>query len=252
MIPTPAQRLAMRDRPTGFPVMRQAWSRLLFLHWPMAADIVQKTLPKGLHVDTFEGQAWVGIVPFYMDRIRPVYVPPVPWISWFLEMNVRTYVHDDEGNSGVWFYSLDCNQPLAVEVARRFFHLPYHNARMTARREADRVHYHCQRKGTALPATDYVYRPADDKLRLAEPGTFEFFLVERYLLFSTSRLGRIHTGRVHHTPYAFTDADCQMWSPEPIAQAGLPLPEGAPVSQLYSPGVDVWVHPLRRSLVPVV
>lgn len=245
MLPTPEQRLAMRDRPEGFPVMRQRWSRLLFLHWPMEPAAIQATLPPGLHVDTFEGKAWAGVVPFYMDAIRPVYVPPMPWISWFLEMNVRTYVHDDAGNSGVWFYSLDCNQPVAVEVARRFFHLPYHHARMKARLEADIVHYRSERRGTGVP-TDYVYQPDKREVRMAEPGTFEFFLVERYLLFSASSVGRIHTGRVYHTPYTFTDAECGTWSAEPLRQAGLPMPEVAPASMLYSPGVDVWVHPLRR------
>lgn len=244
-LPTPEQRLAMRGKPATFAVMRQRWTRLLFLHWAMDPEVIQKTLPPGLHVDTFAGKAWAGVVPFYMDAIRPVYVPPVPWISWFLEMNVRTYVHDDHGNSGVWFYSLDCNQPLAVEVARRFFHLPYQHSRMSARREADKVHYHSERHGTGV-ATDYVYQPDTKAVRIAEPGTFEFFLVERYLLFSASSVGRIHTGRVHHTPYTFTEAQCEKWSAEPLRQAGLPMPVEAPDSMLYSPGVDVWVHPLQR------
>jgi hypothetical protein len=132
MIPTLNQRLAHRDKPSAFPVMRQRWSRLLFLHWPMEPDVIQATLPPGLTVDTFDGRAWIGVVPFFMERIRPVFCPPVPGISWFLELNVRTYVHNEQGNSGVWFYSLDCNQPLAVEIARRLFHLPYQHAEMKA------------------------------------------------------------------------------------------------------------------------
>lgn len=245
MIPTLNQRLAHRDKPASFPVMRQRWARLLFLHWPIAPALIQATLPKGLHVDTFNGQAWIGVVPFYMERIRPVFCPPVPGISWFLEMNVRTYVHDEQGNSGVWFYSLDCNQPLAVEIARRMFHLNYQHARMKTWTEGTALHYHCLRQGEAA-ATDYVYRPSGE-LRTAKPGSFEFFLVERYLLFSMSRDGRIHSGQVHHAPYTFSDAECEAWSAEPIRQAGLPLPEGAPASLLYSPGVDVSVYPLRRS-----
>lgn len=245
MIPSLAQRLALREKPQAFPVMRQAWSELLFLHWAIDPDLIQASLPKGLHVDTFDGSAWIGVVPFYMDRIRPVFLPPVPGISWFLEMNVRTYVHDDDGQPGVWFYSLDCNQPLAVEIARRFFHLPYHHARMFAQRERDRVDYHCQRRDKSQ-STNYVYQPSGD-LRVARPGSFEFFLVERYLLFSTSRHGAIHTGRVHHSPYTFTEAVCTEWSAEPIRQAGFPLPQGEPVSTLYSPGVEVTVYPLQRT-----
>ena len=194
-------------------------------------------------MDTFDGLAWIGVVPFYMERIRPVFCPPVPGISWFLELNVRTYVHDDQGNSGVWFYSLDCNQPLAVEIARRLFHLNYQHAAMKAVVAGDTVHYHCQRKRETM-ATDYVYRPVSG-LRIAEPGSFEFFLLERYLLFSTSRDGRIHSGQVHHVPYTFAEAECDAWSAAPMVQAGFPLPEGEPASRLYSPGVDVSVYPLR-------
>ena len=243
MIPTLNQRLAHRDKPSAFPVMRQRWSRLLFLHWPMEPDVIQATLPPGLTVDTFDGCAWIGVVPFFMERIRPVFCPPVPGISWFLELNVRTYVHDEQGNSGVWFYSLDCNQPLAVEIARRLFHLPYQHAEMKAKMEGDAVRYDCQRKGETV-AADYRYRPGGE-LRTAEPGSFEFFLLERYLLFSTSRDGRIHSGQVHHVPYTFVEAECDAWSAEPIRQAGCALPEGSPTSLLYSPGVDVSVYPLR-------
>ncbi len=113
--------------------MRQRWTGLLFLHWPVEPALVAERLPAGLHVDTFEGNAWLGAVPFFMDRVRPVGTPPLPWLSWFMELNVRTYVHDDHGNAGVWFFSLDCNQPLAVEIARRSFHLPYQHAVMRSR-----------------------------------------------------------------------------------------------------------------------
>ena len=110
--------------------MRQRWAGLLVLHWPIEISLIQDRLPPGLHVDTFNGQAWIGVVPFFMQRVRPTGLPPVPWLSWFLELNVRTYVHDDAGNPGVWFFSLDCNQPVAVEIARRAFHLPYQHAAM--------------------------------------------------------------------------------------------------------------------------
>ena len=245
-LPLPAQRLSMRDRPRGFPVMRPRWSKLLLLHWPIDPAEIQRTLPKGLYVDTFEGKAWVGVVPFFMERIRPLLVPPVPGISWFLEMNVRTYVHDEHGNSGVWFYSLDCNQPLAVAIARRFFHLPYHHAAMSVgQQEGDSLHYHCKREAENT-ASRYIYGPKGEP-RVAALDSFEFFLLERYLLFSTSRSGGIFTGRVYHKPYPLTDAVCDTWSSEPIRQAGLPIPEGEPVSKLYSPGVNVWVYPLRRT-----
>ncbi|RYD26824.1 MAG: DUF2071 domain-containing protein, partial [Verrucomicrobiaceae bacterium] len=130
--PTDDLRLEMRVRPAGRPVMFQRWSGLLFLHWRMNPEEIQRRLPHGLHVDTFGGKAWVGVVPFFMERIRPVGIPAVPWLSWFLELNVRTYVYDDKGRPGVWFFSLDCNQPVAVEFARKIFHLPYQHAAMNA------------------------------------------------------------------------------------------------------------------------
>lgn len=244
MAPTDEQRLALCQRPNQMPVMRQRWSRLLFAHWSISPAAIQASLPKGLHVDTFEGRAWIGIVPFYMQAIRPVLAPPLPWLSWFLELNVRTYVHDDGGNAGVWFYSLDCNQPVAVEIARRAFHLPYQHARMSASREGDSVNYRCQRKGQPVTA-QYLYKPIGPQ-RVAVPGSLEFFLVERYLLFSASADGSLHTGRVHHRPYVFADAVCESPSVEPARQAGFDLGQEAPESLLYSPGVDVTVFPLRR------
>lgn len=106
------------------PVMFQRWAHLLFLHWSLAPDLVQLTLPHGLQVDTFEGKAWVGIVPFFMRGVRPAGFVSVPGISNFLEMNLRTYVRDEGGRPGIWFYSLDANQALAVCLARAVLRSP--------------------------------------------------------------------------------------------------------------------------------
>ena len=127
-----ARRLAQRERPASFLVGRQRWNHLLFGHWKIDAAEIQATLPPGLFVDTFEGDAYLGVVPFFMQRVRPAWLPPLPGVSWFLELNVRTYVFDAEGRPGVWFYSLDCNQPVAVFLARSLFHLPYFHAKMTS------------------------------------------------------------------------------------------------------------------------
>ena len=134
-------------RPQGRVVMWQRWTDLLFLHWALPPDVIQKTLPEGLAVDTFDDRAWVGIVPFFMEDIRPAGLPSVPWLSSFLELNVRTYVRDAAGRPGVWFYSLDCNRWMAVEVARRAFHLSYQHAVMEARTSADGwISYQCRRR----------------------------------------------------------------------------------------------------------
>ncbi len=106
----------IRPLPAGPAVMRQRWKDLLFLHWKWDEPQLQATLPPGLTVDTFEGNAWLGVVPFFMCGVRPSLHPPVPLLSNFLALNVRTFVRDSEGKPGVWFYSLDCNQPVAVSV----------------------------------------------------------------------------------------------------------------------------------------
>ena len=236
--PTLEDRLAVARHPAAPPVGRQRWSDLLFLHWQVDAAAVQARLPAGLTVDLHEGAAWLGIVPFFMERIRPVYLPPLPWISWFLELNVRTYVHDQHGNPGVYFFSLDCNQPVAVQLARRFFHLPYFDAKMQATRRGDHVSYHSRRHEDAIDAR-YEWRssgPAHE----AVPGSLEFFLVERYALFTAKPNGSLVTGRVHHEPYRFSEAEVPHWSTHPAQLAGFHL-EGPPQSALASRGVDVSV-----------
>jgi uncharacterized protein YqjF (DUF2071 family) len=242
--PTPEQRLAARERPPGFPVMRQRWSGLLFLHWRVDASLIAGLLPPGLHVDTFDGSAWLGVVPFFMERIRPVAAPPLPWLSWFMELNLRTYVHDSAGNPGVWFFSLDCNQPIAVEIARRAFHLPYQHAEMKSRREGVRVWYSSRRKTPDSRVAEFEYS-APSLTHRAELGSLEWFLVERYLLFSTSPAGGLFCGRVHHAPYQIAAADCDHWSTEPIRIHGFPVPDEAPRSMLTAAPVDVTIFPLR-------
>ncbi len=225
--------------------MRQRWSDLLFLHWPVAPDVIQNRLPPGLVVDTFQGDAWLGVVPFSMNRIRPVGLPPLPKLSWFLELNVRTYVHDEAGNPGVWFFSLDCNQPLAVEVARRFFHLPYQHATMQADRSGDRLHYHCRRKLADAQDAEFIYGNPENP-RAAEIGTLEWFLVERYRLFSSNPRNELFAGMVHHAPYRISSAFPLAISTEPLRWNGFPEPKTAPPSVLVAESVDVSVFPLRK------
>ena len=225
------QRLALREWPNGSPVMRQRWAGLLFLHWPVDPSLIAPRLPAGLHVDTFEGKAWLGVVPFFMDRVRPVGLPPVPWLSWFMELNVRTYVHDDQGNAGVWFFSLDCNQPIAVEIARRAFHLPYEHAVMRSVKTGNRIEYHSRRKALGALDAEFVYE-MPTATRAAEPGSLEWFLVERYLLFSTNPAGRIFSGRVYHTPYQIAPGRCDRLSTELLRLNGFSVPVGPPSSIL--------------------
>lgn len=242
--PTPEQREAVRHRPASFSVGHQRWSNLLFAHWEAVPAEVQATLPPGLFCDTYEGKAYVGIVPFFMERIRPALLPPLPWLSWFLELNVRTYVYDEKGRPGVWFYSLDCNQPIAVKIARRLFHLPYFNARMTARRIGGVIDYYCQRHGSR----EARYRWATDgDTRLAIPGSLEFFLLERYALFTAKANGGIYTGRVYHEPYRYLATKAEVISTEPASRAGFAF-KNDPCSLLTVKSVDVEIFKLEKVL----
>lgn len=246
-LPQLADRLATRTRPAQRPAMYQTWRDLLFLHWQVEPGLIQATLPPGLTVDTFDGAAYVGIVPFYMRGIRPIFSPAIPGISNFLETNLRTYAFDAQGVPGVWFYSLEANQWLAVQTARAFFKLPYYYNRMRARRDdADWIDYHLQRRG-ALPeaASIFVYRGLGET-RSAEPGSLEFFLAERYILFAQTRRG-LARGRVYHTPYPLQAAEVRRWSDGLFRLNDLPAPQRPPDHALFSPGVSVAVFGLEAA-----
>jgi uncharacterized protein len=172
--PDVAARLSMRERPTGSPIMYQSWGKLLFIHWPIAVEALRRQIPEPLQVDTFDGRAWVAITPFTIWDARPVFVPPLPWVSDFHEINVRTYVHLD-GVPGVWFFSLDANSLVAVLAARTFFHLPYHQAEIHLEQQNQTVIYTTWRTDSAAPAAFNATWTFGPELPQAEPGSLEFF-----------------------------------------------------------------------------
>ncbi|MCF3651312.1 YqjF family protein [Synoicihabitans lomoniglobus] len=238
------QRLAARDRPASSPVMYQRWQDLLFLHWRWDPAAIQATLPAGLTVDTFEGDAWVGIVPFWMRAVRPRFLPPLPGLSWFQELNLRTYVHDARGRPGVWFYALDCNQPLAVILARSLFGLNYVHARQTgclptSHRPAE---FHSLRRATG--GVSHFRYESVGATRTAAPGSLEFFLVERYRLFAQRR-GRLWSGRVWHPPYAISAVDVDQAETALWVDHGFPSPDRPADHAVMSSGVNVSVYPLQ-------
>lgn len=245
-VPDEAQRLAARTRPLGIPVMYQQWRDLLFLHWEYPVAAIQATLPEGLFVDTFDGKAYLGIVPFFMRNIRPRFLPAVPGISNFMELNLRTYVHDRVGVPGVWFYSLDANQWLAVKVARRFFHLPYKHALMKSSRIPEsRIRYESRRTGDQLngPRCVFDYAPGGDLPKPA-PDSLEFFLVERYHLYSRAPDG-LRRGSVFHQPYPLCRAEVTAWDEQLLALDGFTPTGRSPDHIVMSRGVDVDVFPLE-------
>lgn len=225
-------------------VMRQRWRHLLFLHWAVDPAAVQRALPASLAVETFDGRAWIGLVPFAMEGVRPRFLPPVPGLSSFLELNLRTYVAAPDGRAGVWFFSLDANQPIAVRAARRWFHLPYEHAEMSAAFGGldGTTRYRSRRRGDTVDA-DYRYRPRGAE-REASPGTLEHFLVERYLLFADTPRG-LRAGRVFHEPYRYRDVDLDAWDERVFALDGLEPPGRPPDHAIWSPGVDVRVGALE-------
>ncbi|MGH7826304.1 MAG: YqjF family protein [Candidatus Binatia bacterium] len=246
--PSAFVRLQVRDRPLGSPVMFQKWRDLLFLHWAYDVTAIQRTLPAGLYVDTFHGKAYLGIVPFFIRDVRPRFFPTFPGVSDFLELNFRTYVYDDRGIPGIWFYSLDANQWLAVQAARILFHLPYYYAAMQAETNSERkaIRYSSHRHGSPRRLeTGFVYRSLSNR-RQAEIGTLGFFLIERYVLFAyTEKNRRLYSGRVWHLPYPLEDADVGEWDANLFALDGFSPPESNPDHIIMSPGVDVDVFRLE-------
>lgn len=222
--------------------MHQRWENLLFLHWTVDKDLIQRGLPPGLFCDTFAGTGWLGIVPFAMRHVRPAGLPAVGRLSNFLELNVRTYVHDRHGIPGVWFHSLDCDQPLAVTIARTLFKLPYRHAAMSAT-FGQTIEYGCKRRGCTDTAS-YRWTPSGAP-RTAAPGSLEFFLLERYHLYA-ARGGRLFRGRVAHSPYEFRDGGVQNLSTLPAAQAGFDSLRSSPQHAVHSDGVDVRILGLQR------
>lgn len=225
-----------------WPVMSQRWHHLLFLHWSLPPDLVQKTLPLGLQVDTFEGKAWVGIVPFFMRGVRPRGLPAIPGVSNFLELNLRTYVRDRSGRPGIWFYSLDANQALAVYIARAAFGLPYRFAEMRGKIHPGGIDYRSRRLGSKIPL-HYRYRPLE-KIGEAKFGSLDFFLIERYRLFAHQK-HKLFTGRVHHSPYQLYNVSVTGADSGLFAMDGLPNPREAAIHAIYSERVDVSIYPVE-------
>ena len=240
-------RIAPTVRPRRIPVMRQHWRNLLFLHWECPVEALRSLVPPPLEIDVHEGKTYIGLVPFTMRHVRPIWAPSVPWLSFFHETNVRAYVRLG-GEPGVWFFSLDAANPIAAALGRSWFRLPYHWAKMRLERKREpdaAIHYETRRRPIAngSPGGRISWKPRGPA-RQAQPGTLEFFLIERYLLF-TERPGGIDRGQVYHAPYPVRDADLLGWEQNLIEAAGLPSPQGEPLVHC-SDGVEVDIFGLDR------
>lgn len=258
-IPSDIDRHYWTMRPDKLPVvMKQSWKNLLFLHWAVDPSIIQNTLPPGLHVDTFNGKAYVGVVPFEMHNVRPSHGPGLGKFSSFQELNLRTYVVSNDGCPGVWFYSLDAASLLAVIGARLLFHLPYFHARMNLQwTECNgqlECHYQSRRWLShygveSFDSGSYFQYRRNSELSahpIVDQTSLEYFLVERYILFSWDSDNQIiKRGRVWHHPYQVTNADVIHCHTDLLAQHNFPGNSSSPEHVLFSKGVDVNIYPIE-------
>lgn len=178
------------------PAMRQVWRDLTFLHWPYAAEAVRPLVPNSLELDLWDGAAWVGLVPFAIVGLTHPRVPPAPWLSDFLETNVRTYVVDRQSRRGVWFFSLDAARLPAVIGARVAYALPYFWARMSLDRAGPDVRYRSRRLSPGRPGCDAAVQVGPG---IAAPSDLELFLTARFRLFA-ERGGRLRHAEIEHPP----------------------------------------------------
>ncbi len=241
-------RLKMQERPQHrHPVMVQKWRDLLFLHWEYDPQAIQDTLPDGLSVDTFDGKAYLGVIPFFARNTRSRFLPPIPGFSNYHELNVRTYVYDRNGIPGIWFYSLDANHFLAVIGARLVFHLPYFYASMPAESHPDEITYTSHRSSIdSRLKSHFQYHPTSD-LFIAKPGTLEFFLIERYVLFASSKKNKLYSGRVWHKPYPLAEVEVSQSNENILRLDGFSNLSSTPAHQIMSPGVDAEIFNLEEA-----
>jgi hypothetical protein len=241
---TELERVEIRKRPDGQPLMHQNWGKLLFMHWRIEEKELRPFIPDGLHIDTFDGSAWIGVIPFTMWDIRalPPFLPAVPGLSSMHELNVRTYVHHNR-EPGVWFFSLDCNSSAAVIAARTFYHLPYFDADIDLQQRGNAIDYSLTR--TDEPPADFKASwNVGETIPFAHPDSLEFFLTERYCLYSEHER-ELYQARIFHQPWPLQTATLNSYASTMIESLGLRTPKGGAVLN-YAEEISVDIWPLRK------
>ena len=249
---TPARQASTLDEtahrpwpvPTSPWIQGQTWDHLLFAHWRVDEEQLRALVPPQLPIDTFDGSAWLGVTPFKVSGLRVRGTLPVPVLSTFLELNTRTYVKLDD-KPGIYFFSLDCESPIAVEAARRTYRLPYYRARMSAERRGDWVEYSSSRSEGA--STPHVFRGRYRPTGVSSPpqhGTLEHFLTERYCLYTLDERQDVARADIHHPPWPLQPAEAEI-AENTMAPEGLELPDDEPLCH-YSERQDVVIWPLAR------
>ncbi|TYR80841.1 DUF2071 domain-containing protein [Priestia megaterium] len=224
--------------------MKQTWSDLLFVHWPVAVQDIQTLIPKPLQIDTFKGEAWISLVPFTMTGIHFKGVPKMPFLSSLYELNIRTYVKY-KGKAGVYFFSLDANSPTGVCIARRFFHLPYLRANIHIKKQQNHTSFESIRihKGFQQETIKMNYEPISQEYKAAE-GTLSYWLTERYNLFTVYK-ENVFQGRLYHKQWSLKDGSCY------IEEDTLTVPYNRPQNEEemlihYSERLDAYFYPFNK------
>jgi uncharacterized protein YqjF (DUF2071 family) len=236
-----------RPLPAGRWLMRQRWNDLLFAHWQVPAASLALLVPEGLEIDTFQGSAWLGVMPFWMDRIKVRGLPPIPGARSFPDLILRTYVREERtGTPGVYSLSLDSSNLLAVAAGRTIFHLPYHLAEMRIEQQTEREFaFFSRRRFAERPVLFKArYRGLGPSQRLAElhSGTLEHFLMERSCLFSSNRAGQPIRANLHQASWSLEEAEAEIELNDLAAVLGITLPDQEPVLH-YSRRLAVYVWP---------
>jgi uncharacterized protein len=225
-------------------VMAQTWEDLLFAHWRAPEAELRQLVPESLALDTHDGEAWLGITPFRLTGLRGRGLLPLPLVSSFLELNVRTYVTDGD-RPGIWFFSLDAESPLAVEAARRAYRLPYFRARMSAESRGGWIEYSSSRRDDRSKPRVFEarYRGVGEAFH-PEPGSLEWFLTERYCLYALGGDGSLLRAEIHHPPWPLQEAEARI-DLNTMPPDGIELGEEEPLLHL-SRRQDVVIWPPER------
>lgn len=227
--------------PKGPWVMTQKWEDLLFLNFPISAETMRHHIPDGLELDTYEGKAWVTVIPFKITDMRLRLLPPFPYIRKFLELNLRTYVQKDD-TPGIYFFSLDASKLLPV-IGARMTTLPYYYAKMNLKKKGDWFHYYSKRRSLDNPEFKGKYRPVSD-LFYPEAGTLAHWLVERYYLW-TDIGNTLLAGGIHHLPWQIAEAEVQLQQVQYPTFLSNPAAEQEMIFY-YAPSMRVLFWPFKR------
>ena len=231
------------------PLMKQTWSDLLFLHWPIECSSIRNHIPDHLEIDTYDGSAWIGIIPFRMSNLRLSFTFPLPYLSNFNEINLRTYVIDKYNRKGVWFFSLDTQNYIANAIANKFFDLNYrygvtsftssNNNFNKLTLEISNANYKVQ---------NFIWESNHDQSEfLAHPNSLEYFLTERYNLYTYNKINKnIYMGSIKHNPYKLYVPRLRSYDTDIFSSNGLISPSDLPHSILASKGTHVRVFPLKK------